>query len=135
METSFPEWRDAYLKDCPSRAVLALLSDKWTMLTCCALGPGPMRFGELRRRLEGISQKVLTGTLRDMERAGLVRRDVYPTTPPSVEYTLTELGHTLGGPVAAIKDWAESHLPEVARSQRAYDERAGRTPQPLAVGG
>jgi DNA-binding HxlR family transcriptional regulator len=132
METTVPEWHDAYLRDCPSRSLLALLADKWTMLTCCALGAGPMRFGELRRRLQGISQKVLTATLREMERAGLVRRDVYPTTPPRVEYSLTALGHTLGDPLSAIKHWAESHIPEVEENQRAYDERAARQPVPLA---
>jgi DNA-binding HxlR family transcriptional regulator len=125
-------WYDAFLKYCPSRAVLAMISDKWTTLTLCALADGPMRFGQLRRRLEGISQKVLTSTLRDLERAGIVRRDVFPTTPPQVEYALTDLGHSLGGALAAIKAWAETHVPEIEANQGAYGARAAGRGAPLA---
>ena len=125
-------WHDAFLKYCPSRVVLSLVSDKWTLLTCCALAGGPMRFGELRRRLEGISQKVLTATLRDLERAGLVRRQVYPTAPPRVEYSLTDLGHSIGEPFGAIKQWSEKHIAQIEAHQREYDERARREPAPVA---
>ena len=131
METIEP-WHDAYLKDCPSRTVLLLIADKWTTLVCCALADGPMRFGELRRRLDGISQKVLTATLRDLERSGMANRQVFPTTPPRVEYSLTELGHSLGEPLGAVKRWAETYIEEIAANQRAYDERATLDPVPIA---
>jgi DNA-binding HxlR family transcriptional regulator len=130
METGMV-WHDAFLKCCPSRVVLALLSDKWTLLTVCALAPGPMRFGELRRRLDGISQKVLTATLRELERAGLVDRRVFPTAPPRVEYSLTELGHSLDAPFKAIKLWAEAHLDQIESHQEKYDQQANQEPAPL----
>ncbi len=134
METdSLGGWHDAYLKACPSRTVLALISDKWTILIFCALRDGPMRFGELRRRLEGISQKVLTATLRELERSGLVARTVYPTTPPRVEYSLTHLGRSLDEPLLAVKKWSESHIDQIEQSRRAYDDRVLAEPQPVTA--
>ena len=130
-ETCDGSWHDAYLRDCPSRTVLALISDKWATLLVCAMRDRPMRFGELRRRLDGISQKVLTASLRELERAGLVERTVYPTTPPRVEYALTPLGHALDEPLAAVKAWSEAHIGDIEAAQRAYDERALRQVRPL----
>src|SRR5947209_7071409 len=96
-----------YLAECPTRAVLATIADKWATLVIDLLGRGPQRFGALRRSIGGISQKMLTQTLRNLERDGLVARRVYPTTPPSVEYSLTPLGHTLSAPLGALRAWAE----------------------------
>ena len=109
------------LAQCPSRQVLELIADKWTALVFYALEPGPRRFAELRRTIEGISQKMLTQTLRDLERNGLVARTVYPSVPPAVEYQLTPLGCTLRGPIHALVQWAEGHLPEVERARARFD--------------
>jgi DNA-binding HxlR family transcriptional regulator len=106
--------------NCGSRRVLALIADRWTALVIYALARGTMRFGQLQREL-GTTQKVLTQTLRDLERDGVVQRTVYPVVPPKVEYALTELGTTLIDPLTAICRWAEAYLPEVeaARAQHA----------------
>jgi DNA-binding HxlR family transcriptional regulator len=106
--------------NCGSRRVLALIADRWTALVIYALARGTMRFGQLQRQL-GTTQKVLTQTLRDLERDGVVQRTVYPVVPPKVEYSLTDLGATLIDPLTAICRWAESHLPEVeaARARQA----------------
>jgi DNA-binding HxlR family transcriptional regulator len=104
--------------NCDSRRVLALIAGRWTAIVVYALAPGTMRFGELRRKI-GLSQKVLTQTLRDMESNGLVRRTVYAVVPPHTEYTLTPLGESLIEPLSAICRWAEQHLLDVdaARGQ------------------
>jgi DNA-binding HxlR family transcriptional regulator len=115
---------DVYLRNCPSRTVLDLLSDKWTLLVICALAGGPRRFGELRRRLDGITQKMLSQTLRSLERDGLLTRTVYPTTPPSVEYALTKLGTSVTHLIDDIRMWAETHVAEVLASRETYDLRA-----------
>ncbi len=109
---------------CESRRVLDLIADKWTTLVIYALGQnGTRRFGELNRDIEGISQKMLTQTLRRLERDGLVRRKVYPEVPPRVEYALTELGASLCEPLRALCRWAEEHLPEMdAPQERATAE-------------
>lgn len=109
---------------CGSRAVLDMIADKWTVLVLCALEGGPRRFTRLQREIGGISQKVLTHTLREMERNGLVRRTVYPVVPPRVEYALTGLGQSLSGAVDALRRWAEGHLAEVQAAQARFD-RAG----------
>lgn len=103
--------------NCGSRRVLALIADKWTAIVVYALARGTMRFGELQREVDGISQKMLTQTLRDLERDGLVERTVYPTIPPKVEYSLTMLGMTLREPLAAICHWSENHLPEILENR------------------
>ena len=99
--------------NCGSRRVLALIADRWTAIVVYALARGTCRFGELQRAIGGVSQKVLTQTLRDLERDGLVVRTVYPVVPPKVEYALTPLGQTLIEPLAAICRWSEQHLAEV----------------------
>ena len=112
-----------YAADCPTRQILDLISDKWTPLVIMLLKDEPKRFSELRRTIDGISQKMLTQTLRGMERDGLVTRTVYPEVPPRVEYELTPLGQTLCAPMWAIINWSETHIDEVSSAQTAYDAR------------
>ncbi|MFD8499374.1 winged helix-turn-helix transcriptional regulator [Amycolatopsis sp. NPDC059657] len=118
-------WVDSYLDDCPARTVLDVLANKWTLLVVSALRQhgGPMRFNELRRRLTGITQKMLTQTLRALERDGLAARKVYPTVPPRVEYTLTALGIDAGKLLNAIGEWSEHHVPEILDSRATFDAR------------
>ncbi len=109
---------------CPTRQVLARIADKWTMLVITALeGEEALRFSELRRRIEGISQKMLTQTLRALERDGLVDRTVYPTVPVTVEYRLTQLGQSLTDAVDAIRDWAYGNMPEIDEARETFDAR------------
>ncbi len=108
--------------DC--RAVSELLSrvgDKWTVLLVKALEARPHRFNELKREIGGISQQMLTRTLRTLERDGMVARTVHPTVPPSVEYALTNLGRSLAVPVMALADWTFAHLPQIHANRTAYD--------------
>ncbi|MEU8341939.1 transcriptional regulator, HxlR family [Actinomadura meyerae] len=109
------------LAACPVGNVFRRLGDKWSMLLVVMLGGRPHRYNELHRAIEGISQRMLTRTLRGLEADGLVRRDVHPTVPPSVEYSLTPLGRTLLEPLSALADWAVAHEPEMreARSRQA----------------
>lgn len=110
-----------YRADCPTRHLLDRIGDRWTVLIVGALGDGSARFSELRRRIEGISQKMLTQTLRGLERDGIVRRTAYPSVPVRVEYALTEAGHSLREPLRALEEWAIAHLGDVSASQEAYD--------------
>ncbi|CAA9387198.1 MAG: Transcriptional regulator, HxlR family [uncultured Nocardioides sp.] len=112
---------DAYLAACPSRKLLDRISDKWVTLVICALADGPMRFSALSRHLAGVSQKMLTQTLRTLERDGLVTRHVTPTVPVRVDYELSALGRSLLEPIQHIKDWAESHMDDVSTAQLTYD--------------
>ncbi|MHB8178730.1 MAG: winged helix-turn-helix transcriptional regulator [Vulcanimicrobiaceae bacterium] len=116
---------DAFSGNCPTRELLDRIADKWTTLIIGILGraDGPVRFGELRRSISGISQKMLTQTLRDLERDGLVIRKLYPEIPPRVEYSLTPLGQTLDEPLRALARWAERHMPAVRTAQEAFDRR------------
>ena len=98
---------------CPSRVVLDRIADKWTALIIQVLANGTHRYGALQREIGGISQKVLTQTLRSLERDGLVLRKTYSVTPPKVEYSLTRLGRTLIDPLHALCRWSEKHLPEL----------------------
>lgn len=124
---------DAYLAACPSRQILDVLANKWTMLVMGALSGGPMRFGELRRRLDGITQKMLTQTLRTLERDGLITRTVYPTIPPKVEYTATELGESVTALLHAIRVWSEDNINAVLDARDAYDARAAKEIQPVTT--
>jgi DNA-binding HxlR family transcriptional regulator len=110
-----------YRADCPTRRILDRIGDRWTVLIVGALWDGSARFSQLRRRIEGISQKMLTQTLRGLERDGLVRRTVYPEVPVRVEYALTEAGRTLREPLRALEEWSIAHLGDVSASQEAYD--------------
>jgi DNA-binding HxlR family transcriptional regulator len=104
---------------CPATDVLHRIGDKWTMLVLVLLGKRPYRFNELHRGIEGISQRMLTRTLRVLEQDGMVRREVFPTVPPSVEYSLTELGRSLLVPLSAVADWAVEHHAEITAARRA----------------
>jgi DNA-binding HxlR family transcriptional regulator len=107
---------------CPAvREVLNRVGDKWSVLVVTLLGEGPKRFGELRRATEGISQRMLTLTLRGLERDGLVTRTVEPSIPPKVEYALTDLGKTLLVPVHALAQWAVEHRMRIHEAQQRYD--------------
>lgn len=118
------------------REVLARVGDKWSVLVIVLLSERTMRFTELQRSVDGISQRMLTLTLRQLERDGLVERTVYPVVPPRVEYALTSLGTTLIEPLAAIAQWAEAHRLEVDAARADYDARANASPTPwLAAAG
>ncbi|WP_433498260.1 winged helix-turn-helix transcriptional regulator [Sphaerimonospora sp. CA-214678] len=112
---------DPYDANCPTRRILDRIGDRWTVLVVGVLGDGDARFSELRRRIGGVSQKMLTQTLRGLERDGLVRRTVYPDVPVRVEYALTEAGRTLLEPLRALQQWSIEHLSDVSASQDAYD--------------
>lgn len=128
---------DAFLADCPSHQLLARISDKWVALVLAALGsdgphhpgeepsgePRPMRYSELSRRLAGVSQKMLTQTLRSLERDGMVTRTVTPTVPVTVTYELTDLGLSLHHVMRGFKAWAESHMDDVFAHREEYDAR------------
>ena len=128
---------DAFLADCPSRQLLDRISDKWVALILAALGsdgphhprancagkPRSMRYSELSRRLAGVSQKMLTQTLRSLERDGLVTRTVTPTVPVTVTYELTGLGLSLHHVMRGIKEWAEAHMDEVLAKREESDTR------------
>ena len=129
---------DAFLAVCPSRQLFDRLSDKWVGLVLCALGggtvspdvagsgePRPLRYSELARALAGVSPKMLTQTLRSVERDGLVTRTVTPTVPVTVTYEVTELGSSLHAMVAGLKSWAETHMDDVLAARTEHDARVG----------
>jgi DNA-binding HxlR family transcriptional regulator len=136
METTRPSPLpyDPFSAICPTREILGRIADKWSMLVILALGPGTLRFSELRRRVGGITQKMLTQTLRGLERDGLVTREAFPTVPVTVEYTLTPLGHSLGAAVDPIRAWAIEHIEEIRDTRAAFDAtpRAGGPPTPVS---
>ncbi len=101
---------DVYAAQCPCRAMLDLLANKWSALAIGALEDGPRRFGELQRCLRGVSPKVLTQTLRRLEQAGLVDRTIYPSVPLHVEYALTDLGHSAAVPLRLLRTWVEENI-------------------------
>jgi DNA-binding HxlR family transcriptional regulator len=107
-----------------AREVLNRVGDKWSVLVIALLGSGTQRFSELRRSIEGISQRMLTLTLRGLERDGLVTRTMFPTIPPRVDYALTPLGRTLLEPVRALSAWAEKHREEIQGARDAFDAKA-----------
>lgn len=112
----------AFNADCPTRLILNRIADKWTVLVMILLESGTKRFSNLQREIGGISQKMLTQTLRALERDGLVSRKVHATVPPKVEYALTPLGHTLKDLLYAIKTWSETNINEVLTAQKSYDD-------------
>lgn len=112
-----------YLKDCPARLVFDRLADKWSLLIVKVLKRGPCRFNQLRREIEGISQKALSQTLQKLERDGVVNRNAFPTVPVTVEYSLTDLGKTLSELIEPLVFWAEANVDKVLRAQRRYDKR------------
>ncbi|MFJ9939481.1 winged helix-turn-helix transcriptional regulator [Streptomyces erythrochromogenes] len=118
---------DAFLKECPTGQLLARISDKWVGLIVSALGEADdhsLRYSDLGRRIPGVSQKMLTQTLRSLERDGLVTRHVTPTVPIRVDYRLTDLGSSLGCLLSSVKAWAENHFDEVSAHRDTYDRAA-----------
>jgi DNA-binding HxlR family transcriptional regulator len=103
--------------------VLSRVGDKWTVLVVFTLGRGPMRFNELKRTVDGVSQRMLTLTLRALERDGLVTRTVFPSIPPRVEYELTQLGQSLLSPVSSLATWAIDHRGSIDGARRTFDAR------------
>ena len=136
MKSSSPS---VFKPQCPSRIVLDRIADKWTALIIQVLANGPRRYAALRKEIGGISQKMLTQTLRSLERDGLVLRKVYPVAQPKVEYSITRLGRTLIDPLHALCRWSEQHLPELqanrtkARNSAQSLARVETTPKKLAL--
>ena len=121
--------------NCHAREILARVGDKWSVYVIHVLGDArTLRFNELRRQVDGISQRMLTVTLRGLERDGMVARTVYPEVPPRVEYRLTPLGATLRQLVRALVAWSASHLAEVDAARAEYDARTGRPAKSTSVG-
>lgn len=112
------EW--VFSRDCPSRPILDQIADKWSMMALAVLEQ-PTRFNEIKRRLDGVTQRVLTQTLRRLERNGMIRRTVLPTSPVGVEYSLTPLGRSLAAPFAHLYDWTLEHSAEIERARLRYD--------------
>jgi DNA-binding HxlR family transcriptional regulator len=112
---------DAFVSECPSRELLNCLSDKWVSLVLVALAPGSLRFSQLHRRIDGVSQKMLTQTLRTLQRDGLLTRTVTPSVPVRTDYALTELGTTILPIMASIKAWAETNIRAVQVARGVYD--------------
>ena len=112
---------DAFIAACPTRKLLDRLSDKWVTLILAALAGGALRYGDLSRKIAGVSQKMLTQTLRSLERDGLVIRTVTPSVPVRVDYELTELGLSLQAVMRAVKHWAEANIEQVEAARAAYD--------------
>jgi len=117
--------------DCrPVTEILARIGDKWSVLIVMLLGKGPKRFNEIRHLVNGISQRMLTLTLRGLERDGLVTRTVFPTIPPRVDYELTELGHSLRQPISALGEWAFSNRQAIEGAREAFDRLSGTAQTP-----
>lgn len=110
--------------NCPVRDVVDVVGGKWSSLILLLLADGPQRFGAIRRSVPDISQRMLTQTLRDLQRDGYVRREVFPTQPPSVEYSLTELGHSISQPLIQLVSWAKTNHSAVRQSRALFDGNA-----------
>ncbi len=114
-------------EDCRAvSAILVRVGDKWSVLIVALLGGAPRRFNEIKRMVGGISQRMLTLTLRGLERDGLVTRTVTPTNPPRVDYALTDIGQSLWQPVKALSNWARAHQPHIEAARRAFDQKKMR---------
>ncbi|WP_158818325.1 helix-turn-helix domain-containing protein [Methylocapsa sp. S129] len=112
---------DPYSEKCPTRVVLDRIADKWTVLVLGLLAENPLRFNQLRREIEGLTQKMASQTLKALERDGLVARKATPTVPVTVEYSITPLGRTLAATVEALQIWAQMHIGDVIKAQKRYD--------------
>ena len=117
---------------CRAREVLERVGDKWSMYVIHRLGGGTVRFNDLRRGIDGISQRMLTVTLRGLERDGIVTRTVYPVIPPRVDYALTEMGRTLLGSVCNLVGWAGEHVHDIEQARAAYDRRVASSASAFA---
>jgi DNA-binding HxlR family transcriptional regulator len=117
---------DLFSLACPSRDILAIVGGKWAMLIVCVLADGPVRTGILRRRIQGVSQKMLTQTLRDLERHGILLRIDHAEVPPHVEYRLTAMGESLSALVREMESWVVRHYPKLSGAVSAFDARSLR---------
>lgn len=115
-----PVW-NPYDRNCPTRQLLDRIGDRWTVLVVGSLADGPRRFSELAAAIDGVSQKMLTQTLRALERDGLVRRTVTAAVPVRVDYELTEAGHTLREPLRALEEWAKAHMAPILESRAQFE--------------
>jgi DNA-binding HxlR family transcriptional regulator len=116
-------WTKQESENCPMRELLDRIGDTWTLLIVLNLGAGKQRFSELKRRVSGISQRMLTQTLRHLERDGMLTRTVFPTNPPSVEYELTDLGFSMLDAIRALIEWTAANQTEIAAARQAYDQK------------
>jgi DNA-binding HxlR family transcriptional regulator len=124
---------DAFIKGCPTNQLLDRLSDKWVSLVVSALADGPLRYSDLSRKIAGVSPKMLTQTLRSLERDGILSRMVTPSVPVRVDYELTPLGRSLSLLLTAVKGWAETHIEDVHKAREHYDaEHHDAEPRPAA---
>jgi len=114
---------NVFVQNCPSREIMQRLGDKWTPLVLLALAGGPQRFSELRQLIGSVTPKVLTSTLRTLERDGLVKRTVFAQVPVRVDYELTEIGHSLLGPMDTLRKWSETHVSKVLEARDEFDAR------------
>lgn len=114
---------DCRFQGCPSRSVLAHVAGKWTILVLSVLVEGTTRFNVLRKRVDGVTQKVLTQTLRDLERFGLITREIFAEVPPRVEYSLTPLGRSLVEVLDEVRAWIDAHTHEVLAAEQRYEQR------------
>lgn len=121
--TELLSWTNEESKNCPMRQLLDRIGDTWTLLIVLNLGAGKQRFSELKRRVTGISQRMLTQTLRHLERDGMVTRTVFPTNPPSVEYELTALGFSMLDSIRALIKWTAANQTQIADARKIYDRR------------
>ena len=122
MISNFPE-PDVFTLNCPTQQILDVVANKWTVIVMYCLAYGPRRYSEIQRRIEGISQKVLTQTLRRLERHGLVKRRVLSVQPTTVEYSLSELGEGLLDPLFAIANWSRQYYPNIVEARNQYDQK------------
>ncbi|WP_284978604.1 helix-turn-helix domain-containing protein [Arthrobacter sp. fls2-241-R2A-200] len=113
--------------NCPSRVIFQRIGDKWASLVIQVLGDGPVRFSELRKMVNVVTPKVLTQTLRTLERDGLITRTVHAQVPPRVDYELTAVGMSLLEPLSMLREWAESHVPAILEARDAYDDAQDQT--------
>ncbi|QIV86658.1 transcriptional regulator [Glutamicibacter mishrai] len=114
---------NVFVQNCPSREIMQRLGDKWTPLVLLTLADGPLRFSGLRQLIGSVTPKVLTSTLRTLERDGLVQRTVYAQVPVRVDYELTDIGHSLLGPMEILRKWSESHASKVLQARDEFDAR------------
>ena len=129
LETALEDWSGAGFDPvaCPVRNVLDRIGDKWTLLALVALARQPRRFSELHRAIPDISKRMLTQTLRELERDGIADREVFPTKPPSVRYSLSPLGRSVLTPLANLVDWAENNYPAIRKARERFDATAPGT--------
>jgi DNA-binding HxlR family transcriptional regulator len=128
LQETVPMRGDAYARDCPTRQLLDRIGDKWSVLVLLLLGERETRFAQLKRRIDGVSQKMLSQTLRSLERDGLITRHAVATVPVTVSYRITPLGQELLAALRMMIDWAETRMDRVAEAQRRYDARAAVAP-------